>query len=127
MEKQLEAILEAILAGVKVAGNFALDQLPDIATQYLLWGRVSMTVSVLLLGGVWAVFVWLFLRHGIFSKRPNDKYGHWPDGRVSCALFGGLFSLILGICFAGNLPSLFLVWFAPKVWLLKEIAHLVKP
>ena len=52
MNEQLQAklveILSGIQAAVKAAGDFALEQLPDIAYQYIAFGRAYYTFIIIL-------------------------------------------------------------------------------
>lgn len=118
LQNKLAEILGQIASGVKAAGDFTLTQLPDIAQQYVIYGRVSetfFTVMALILLAVWVRgIIW-------FWKKADDT------DEYAIILFvgsGGGFTLA-----AFSLISLnhaLLVWFAPKVWLIKEIAGLLK-
>lgn len=129
MNEQLQAKLVEILSGIqsatKAAGDFALEQLPDIAQSYVMYGRVTG----LFYSAAWlAAFVcsWrVALKYGYFSKAPN-QYGMWPDTRIAVVVFGTFAIVVCGVISMYTIGSAALVWFAPKVWLLKELASLVK-
>ncbi|MDR0458403.1 MAG: hypothetical protein LBH10_05175 [Burkholderiaceae bacterium] len=125
LQSKLVEILTAIQTSVSKASDFALSQLPDIARQYVLYGRAYNT---LLFGAAIAVFVicvFVFLKFGVYGKSV-DKYGEWTEARHAITIF----SCMIGtVGFAVSLMSardMLLVWLAPKVWLLQEIARLVK-
>ena len=132
MNEQLQSKLVEILAGIqsatKAAGDFALEQLPDIAQQYVMYGRVktaALTAFMLLAAGVlFATFRWAYANPWNASTYNFEKDAKRSDSNylvmvVSC-VFGSLFALI------GVLSFDWMAWVAPKAWLLKEIAGLLK-
>lgn len=129
MNEQLQGKLVEILAGIqaatKAAGDFALEQLPDIAQQYVAYGRVFGTLESLACLSLLILLAVVTCKFGYFSKAP-DEYGFWPTPRMVAA-FGGTLGLILSfILTMASFQGTLLVWIAPKVWLLKEIAGLLK-
>ncbi len=128
MNEQLQAklveILASIQASTKAAGDFAMEQLPGIAMQYVMYGRVktaALTAFMLLVAAaLFATFRWAYKNPwnaSIYSvKRSESNYFVMA---ITC-VFGSLSAL------AGVLSFDWLVWIAPKVWLLKELASLVK-
>lgn len=140
MNEQLQSKLVEILAGIqsatKAAGDFALEQLPDIAQQYVVYGRVSLTVY-LLLGVSMLTAAVLFMRAGArMAKARNDaglryasesRAGVPSEAEIVFSFVGFGISGLFGLAFFfANFGACVLVWFAPKVWLLKEIASLIK-
>jgi hypothetical protein len=129
MDKELQGklveILTNIQSGVGEAKDFALSQLPDIAQSYVVYGRVVyVAIAVLSLAGAacsGALVVWA-------ARHPWK--GEFGEARgitnILAQVSGGICGLALLFNAAAVLPNLFLVWLAPKVWLLKELAHLVK-
>ncbi len=119
MNEQLQAKLVEILAGIqastKTAGDFAMEQLPDIAQQYVMYGRAIHTFGMLYAP---LVAVTLFF----YRRQIGHALGEyaWP---VAVLMAGGVSSVIALLI---NTGPFFLVWFAPKVWLLKELASLIK-
>jgi len=130
LQSKLVEILASIQAATKTAGDFAMEQLPDIAQSYLLYGRVMATLSVLLWTGLFGVALYVGLRRGLFDKNgvhPDGHFkGHWQDSRVFCSILGCLGAIIAVIPLSFSASSAALVWLAPKVWLLKELAGLVR-
>lgn len=111
---KLVEILTSIQAMAGKASDFAIDQLPDIAQSYVLYGRVSGSFST-----AFFVIVSGFLAFGI--KKTKKDFDNVPI----------VFGLALLLCFSTILSLLFiestlLVFLAPKVWLLKELASLIK-
>lgn len=124
LQPKLVEILTAIQTGVSKGADFALEQLPDIAQQYLLYGKVLAITSTL---GWLAVVVgsfWITCKFGFFSKK-TDADGDWDDLRTAVVIFGSVVSVFSVPGFLYSLHNLLLVSFAPKVWLLKEVAGLL--
>lgn len=122
MNEQLQAklieILTQIQAATKAAGDFALEQLPDIALQYIMYGRAMHTFGFSL--GIIAFIV--FIINTIIVMRKDKQYLDATTNFI-IAIISMLSSLVLlGI----NTSQFMLVWFAPKVWLLTEITRLLK-
>ena len=116
----LAAVGDTVKSATNVAGqavDFAKEQLPDIAMQYVAYGRATSTSAVAF--GVFLLIVGAVLFY-IFSKSNNG------DVMATCFVFGALSSLI-GLLFTLiNFNTMLMTWFAPKVWLIQEIAKLAK-
>lgn len=123
MNEQLQAKLVEILAGIqsatKAAGDFALEQLPDIAQQYVMYGRVSSLIWVAL--GLAVSFGLGYVTRRVWIWAVDDRCGGEPF-----AILPALATLLSIVLTCGSIQTAALVWFAPKVWLLKEIAGLIK-
>lgn len=120
---QASSILQSVTDTVSKASTFAAEQLPDIALQYVAYGRATMTTLVLL-GVLGLIAFWWVVIQVCFK----NKYGMKDsEGR---AFMGFLATMVLGVpsfvILAVNLSDFFMVWVAPKVWLIKELVHLVK-
>jgi hypothetical protein len=128
LEGKLTEILSGILSATKAAGDFALEQLPDIAQSYVMYGR-ARTVAVTLILLMFAAAL-LALAKWAYSNPWNSSQYSWDASKkrsdtnylmmIFSPVFGGTFLLIALLSFD------LLVWLAPKVWLLKELASLVK-
>lgn len=119
LQTKLVEILGSIQAAAGKAGDFAMTQLPDIAQQYVIYGRATttiMTVLGLMLMG--ATFVAGRKAWNYFLKEGDDPFPVVIVGVIGFALGG--------MMVASNGSQALLVWLAPKVWLLKEIATLIK-
>lgn len=125
LEAKLTEILAAIQAGVAKGADFALEQLPDVAQQYLLYGRVWSVAFALAWLVTLALFLWVALKMGYLSKA-EDCYGDWSIGRLIAALLGTFGAVLAAFMVLGSFRDVALVWLAPKVWLLKEVAGLLR-
>lgn len=130
MEEQLQAKLVEILSSIqnaaKVSGDFALEQLPDIAQQYVLYGRVVLNFYVLL--SLLTVFVGIGI--GFLTYKHIKQYDELEEANPFYTIFGGIgcliFTLVGLVETVQHLSSLVMVWAAPKVWLLVELGKLWK-
>lgn len=119
LQNQLATILGSILNGVKQAGDFALVQLPDIAQQYVVYGRAKYTTLFLFFLIVIAGLAW-GIRWAFKDKDTCD------DVVAGVCIFGGLGIIGCSIGAVVTASEALLVWLAPKVWLIQELARLMK-
>lgn len=123
MKEELQTKLVEILGSIQTAagkaGDFAMTQLPDIAQQYVVYGRATTTImTVLGLMVMGATFVAGKKAWNYFLKEGDDPF--------PVVIFGVIGFALGGMMVASNGSQALLVWLAPKVWLLKEIATLIK-
>ena len=110
---KLVEVIAAIQSKVATATDFAVSQLPDVAQQYLTYGRVSTTIAF--------VVFFLLLCLGIaFVVRG------WMEEEEGFFIVGGVITTISAISTVFILNHLILVWFAPKIYILKGLAGLLK-
>ena len=125
LQTKLAEILTTIQNGIGSSADFALEQLPDIAQQYVLYGRVWSTISVLVCLATTALVVWITARFGWVNKQ-TDEDEAWTEERILVSIFGSFVSVIGAIFFVLALKNAVFIWLAPKAWLLKEVAGLLK-
>lgn len=117
LQSKLVEILTSIQTAAGKASDFAMEQLPDIAQGYVAYGRAYTTTVVVLCLMALAIIAAACYR---LEKKADPAYRGLP-------LFISALCSILPLGFlVANFGAMFLVWFAPKVWLLKEIAGLLK-
>ena len=119
LQGSLAEILTGIQSAVKASGDFAASQLPDIAQQYITYGRAANTMYAV-----------LFLLASAILARIACKQFNALDGSDSVvppflAVFSSAACVLTSILFLCRLNDVILVWFAPKVWLIKQLASLV--
>lgn len=114
LQSKLVEVLTSIQNASAQAADFTMEQLPDIAQSYVAFGLVSSII--------WAVACLVaFVAFWSLIIKGEEEGCH--DGFLY--VFGGLFSLFPLVFGLLNLQSAILAWYAPKVWLLKEIASMV--
>ena len=128
MKQELQGKLVEILTSIQTAAgkasDFAIEQLPDIAQSYVAYGRASSVIGALL--GLIFIGAAVWVARQIVKANKAAKPYEEPIGLnvfAAAAVAVGLSGVTL---LAASLQSALLVWLAPKVWLLKEIAGMLK-
>lgn len=126
-------VIGAWLSGaVTKTADFATTQAIDIAMQYVLYGRLFYTFVIITSIVAFAVSLWFFLVKGVNNTsaivhRPGCyDDGDWLASRIWCVLGGGHVAGVSFIAFAVNVKEFLMVWAAPKVWLMIQLAELSK-
>lgn len=122
LQNKLVEILTGIQAAVGKASDFAMEQLPDIAMQYVAWGRANESIHML----VYILFAILGVALIVIAAKSCNKRRDTDGWEGPALLAGGLMTFFGVLAAMINLSTFLMVWFAPKVWLLKEIARLIK-
>lgn len=123
LRDKLIEVLSSIQTAVGKAGDFAVEQLPEIAQTYIAYGRVDATIGLLMWGAL-AVAAAFSLR--LAWLRGRGPYDDMKEFEVFVELLFGVIGSICGwIGVFVYLSMALLVWFAPKVWLLKQLVVLV--
>lgn len=126
--RRADSIFDSLAKTVNQAKDFASEQIPDIAFQYVAWGRGYLTAyevigTICVIVGLWS-FVRVCLMNSL--KLPNDRIND-PHAVRFIAGFAGLGMTVAGaIITLTHLKEFMMVWFAPKVWLITEIVNLVR-
>jgi hypothetical protein len=120
MKEQLQGKLVEILTSIQTAtgkaADFAMAELPDIAQQYLSFGRSFETFMFVILTVVIGLLVW---GTAWIAKNFNEF-------DRAAAIVPGVFSFIVFLLWCAQLKDVLMVWLAPKVWLITELAKLIK-
>lgn len=127
LQTQLASILASIQSATAATSDFAMAQLPDIARQYVLYSRVeSLWNTVVILAFAGSLFYlsrWAYKNPWNISVYVFDRDKKRSDSNVFLivmpASVGGLILLVRLLTFP------WMLWFAPKVWLLAELARMV--
>jgi len=127
MQEELLSRADSIFATMKEAAmaakDFAMDQLPDIVHQLIVFERVYLTCIVLAPIILLPLFIALW-----FKTTKIDAYEN--DGII--ILFGagtimlGVSSFLAFISMLANFKSFLMVWFAPKIYLIQYLTELLK-
>ena len=122
---KVDEILTSMQNAVGKAGDFAMEQLPDIAQNYVIYGRISSIV--ILLAHILFIFGFAFITRWLIKNPWKGEFGDERGLSNSISIFLSVVLVIILIFTAVNqINAILLVWLAPKVWLLKEIAYLIK-
>ena len=128
LQLKLVEVVTSIQAAAGKAGEFALTQLPQIAQEYVIYGRVKtavLTLLLLLLGGILlCAAVWAYKKPWNSSPYSIDREKLRSESNYVVIGFGTAFGTLFTVI--AILSFDYLVWFAPKVWLIKELANLIR-
>lgn len=125
LQTQLAGVISALANTVQKTADFTVEQLPDIVTQYVAYGRVQATTVTVSFVILLVAFLVLLFRYGVFAQQDPDRH-YWSDVRIASFWVGSTGSVIAFLCLAITTSDFIMVWLAPKVWLLKSLANLVK-
>ena len=125
LQSKLVEVLTGISEGVAQAKDFAIEQLPDVAQQYIMFGMVWETALLGILVVASMLCVW-GLVWGV--KRAFSETATWSqkESGFPVALISGCILAFTGSFAIAQIKPVLLVWFAPKLYLLQGIAGLVK-
>ena len=113
-------ILTSLQGVAKDGYALAVEQLPMIAQEYILYGRVYYTSIVMV-----SVLIGLIL---IYGAKRCIKIDPKFDGFaiVGCIIAGVYWLLVIPILLLECFKPMLMSWFAPKIFLITEIASLIK-
>lgn len=117
LEPKLVEVIGQLQGAVMKASDFAIQQLPDVVQSYILYGRISSLVTLMLelaiLYGCWRLY-----------ELPTKKGFHYDDVVAIKIVFSGTVGggTLMHMFF--NIQETVLVWAAPKIWLIKELGKL---
>jgi hypothetical protein len=127
MLNRADAIFNAIGKTVDATVEFGKEQIPDIAYQYLTFERVYISVIFVLFLGTLLLGLWLVVN---VAFRNTLNIATDGSGFSDLRFFSGLCGLcvsILGVSgVLGNMRTLFMVWFAPKIYLIQSMVDIIK-
>ena len=119
LQNKLVEILTGIQTSVGKVSDFALEQLPDIAMQYIKFKTMWYCIEIVLctIAGVilykWTKKLW----------KLGDEYGS-ELGFV--AFLTGTALCVCGIAIISNIYQLCMVTVAPKIWFIYQLVDMVK-
>ena len=121
LEPKLVEVIGQLQGAVMKASDFAIQQLPDVVQSYILYGRISSLVTLMLelaiLYGCWRLY-----------KLPvkESSYGGGDDVvAILKTMFSGTVGVITLFLTLFSIQETVLVWAAPKIWLIKELGKLI--
>ncbi len=122
MDEVLQKAIEGLLNTVNQAGDFVIEQAPEVIQQWITFTIVYSSLSIVASVGV---IVLCYLT--TFKWTDQDLYvGEWSVGKQCSSVAGGMISLPCVGLFIFNVHRLLLVTIAPKVFILQEASNLVR-
>ena len=127
LQTQLASVLAAIQRATSASADFALTQLPDIAQQYVMYGRVSSlwTTTALLAAAAAMLYVsrWAYKNPWYEDEIYRADRKQRAEGNLVVIFFTAAMGTALLLIAVTTIN--WMVWVAPKVWLLRELARMV--
>lgn len=127
LQTQLASILAAIQRATSASADFALTQLPDIAQQYVMYGRVSSlwTTTALLAAAAAMLYVarWAYKNPWYEDKSYHADRKQRTEGNLAVIAIPAAMGTVLLLIAVTTFN--WMVWIAPKVWLLRALARMV--
>ena len=120
LEPKLVEVIGQLQGAVMKASDFAVQQLPDVVQSYILYGRISSLLTLMLeiaiLYGCWRLY-----------KLPAEEcsYGDNEVAVILKTMFSGTVGGIALFFTLFSIHETVLVWAAPKIWLIKELGKLI--
>ncbi len=111
--KRADTIGAWLQGKIDPAVDFATQQAVDIAQQYVMFGMAYQTFISVGCILVFIASIWL-------AKK------FWEVTRGHILVLTAVVGVWAWVCFCTTIRDTLLVWFAPKVWLLTQLAELVK-
>lgn len=114
--------LDKIGVGVGKVSQIAYDQAIEIAQQYIIFGTVYLTCTVIFGVLLTGLACWLLSKVSF-----SDDYHLLQPEITVLHLVGGVLTGALGlITFFTNFKDMVMVWAAPKMWIILQLAELAK-
>ena len=118
LEPKLVEVIGQLQGAVMKASDFATQQLPDVVQSYILYGRISslltLMVELVILYGCWRIY-----------KMPTEENYYGGDVGLLKTMFSGTVGGITLFFALFSIQETVLVWAAPKIWLIKELGKLI--
>ena len=120
MNNELQGKMVEILTNIQLAtakaSDFAMEQLPELAQSYVMYGQVSSLMYFVATLAAFALATWGTIR--LYK---------WLDADDKpLIVFPWLLVVGIGTVMLSMLQNVLLVWLAPKMWLLIKLTAMVK-
>ena len=125
LQSKLAEVLGGIADGVAQAKDFTVEQLPDVAHQYIMFGMMWETVALVASAIAFALSVWLTV-WAVKTTMDDDSSYKQEYAAMIGGVMGGVGVVVFGIISIAKIHPFLLVWFAPKLYLLQGIEGLLK-
>lgn len=119
LQAQLVTILAKILVSVGELKDFSLEQLPDIAQQYIAYGYWKSVAYICL--NVFCLIVCAIVSW--FIERRAKEIGE--DDFLLFLAFPGTGAIVFLAAVTHNIHNLILIHNAPKIWFIMEVKNLI--
>ncbi len=123
LQKALADVVELLKQGAQAAATTAQTELPLLVREYLTWGAVD--------AGVWAAaclgVALTAAREFKYNRNaPKDRHGDIKEGNFVACIAACLIGTIAAVISFFNFLTLGKILLAPRVYLLEQLAAMVK-
>jgi hypothetical protein len=120
LQSKLVEVMSSLQTSLGQGSDFAMQQLPELARQYITYGRIWYSTAFAASVVLCAVCLWAALRcwRSIQGHDTEEL-----DLKLTLCCCGAFLFLIGALA---TVQTFLLVWLAPKVWLLQEIVSLAR-
>lgn len=119
MNELFEFLLETMVA----TKDFTLEQAPLLAQELILFNRVWL--SVIIIFSICLMYCAKYIKRNLIGVSETREGSDKQAGYVVLSMSSSISSIIGVIIFFLNIRDVFLVWSAPKLFLLEHLANLV--
>ncbi len=122
-QQQVTELLKVVTTTMTEGREFVLSQAGELAQQ-IIWSGVFSSLFGIFVSLTVIAISWLF----VFRLAPQKKeYNNgWHDNKVLAAIIGGLASTMAVLVIIGFTHDLINMLMAPKLYILKYVAGLIK-
>jgi len=117
LQLKLVEILSSIQSATKTAGDFAMEQLPDIALQYVMYARITTLMNsgflLLIAIALYALSFWAYKNPWNTSYLGYEKHLKRSDSNMVVMSLSGIVGTVFILI--AYLSFNWMPWIAPKV------------
>jgi hypothetical protein len=124
LESKLVEVISSISDSVGQVKDFTVEQLPDVAQQYILFGMIWETIAL----AIFLILSACSIKIVIWGIKKNRTALDYYDGDYGFAaiISGGVGSIVFSVLLVAQIQQVLLVFLAPKLYLIQGLANLVK-
>jgi hypothetical protein len=124
LESKLVEVISSISDSIGQVKDFAVEQLPDVAQQYILFGMIweAITLAIFLILSACSIKLVIW---GIKKNRTELDY-YDRDAGFAAIISGGVGSTVFFVLSIAQIQQVLLVFLAPKLYLIQGLVNLVK-
>jgi len=126
--KRADSVYDSLSRAVTTATDFAAQQIPDVAYQYLVYYRVYLTTIVCVFTLMWVLQQTVMIKWAKATDKYFERNNLYNEGHhwFIYVLTTIVVSMICATTIFSHFKELLMVWFAPKVFLLEQLTNLIK-
>ena len=108
-----EEITKKVLEWLDSAASFAASEIPEFASEILRWGMASSIIYMFF--ELVAIITIIYLIKKFITKLHDEV------DVIALFVIGAITTIILSLCFVGELQAVFKIIFAPRLYILDMV------